>query len=209
MHSGLILLFWLSGVLLVQQLAGLPLAVCVTVSLALAWGLARERTLRLLRRIRFFLLAIVIFFAWFIPGEALWVSWPMFSPSREGGMLSLQHAGRLIAIVCWVAVLLHCLSVERLISGLYAVCRPFVVLGLSAERLAVRLLLTLRYVEGGTVRQYPVSGWKAWLTDETDDVVPGETCERIVLHRERLGFWDYIAVLGAAGLLVWVKGWWW
>jgi energy-coupling factor transporter transmembrane protein EcfT len=194
MHSGLILLFWLGGVLLLQMLPPVALLSTVGACLALALLLARRRCLRLLRRVRFLLLAIVILFAWFTPGEALLGGWPQLSPSREGALLALQHAARLVGVVAGVALLLEGLPSERLVGGMYALCRPLVLFRVSPERLALRLLLVLRYVESAeadTPRH-----WRQWLAD---DYAPVEE-EVVHLMRERPAALDW--VLGGALMLL-------
>ena len=209
MHSGLILFFWLAGIVLLQQLSGVPLAGMALISLLLAGWVARSRIVRLLRRIRFFLLAIFVFFAWFTPGEALLVSLPAVSPTREGLQLSLSHAGRLIVTVCWVAILLQAMSLERLVSGVYALCRPLAVFGFSAERLAVRLVLTLRYIEHdtdsrrmGRYKDFRQSGWKAWFVDLETENDRVEKAASIQVYRERFSRWDKGMMAGGVLLIV-------
>lgn len=200
MHSGLLLSGWLVIVVGLQVLPASALGACVALSLVLALLAARARAVRLLRRVRVLLGAIVLLFAWFTPGEAVLLDWPVLSPTREGLVQALEHGGRLIAVVCWVALLLERLPTERLVSGLYALVRPCRMLGLSAERIALRLLLVLRYVDAGTAT---AGGWKAWLVaaDEGNDA--GDEGP-VRLYRERFGVteWVVVAVLAVS------MGWW-
>jgi energy-coupling factor transporter transmembrane protein EcfT len=197
MHSGLILLFWLGGVMLLQTLPAVALLPAVSACLAVALLLARRRCLRLLRRVRFLLLAIVVLFAWFTPGEALLAGWPQLSPSREGAFLALQHAARLVGVIAGVALLLEVLPRERLVGGMYALCRPLALLRVSPERLALRLLLVLRYVESAdadTPRH-----WRHWLAD---DHAPVEV-EVVHLVRERPGALDWALGGALMSLILW------
>ena len=97
-----------------------------------------------------------------------------------------------------VALLLEYLPADRLISGLYALCRPLGVFGLSAERVAVRMLVVLRYVDAPQA-----GGWREWLSLADDDAEAG------VLHlqRERLGRLDALVLAALAiavcGYLLW------
>ncbi|MDR0634023.1 MAG: energy-coupling factor transporter transmembrane protein EcfT [Azoarcus sp.] len=198
MNAGLILILWMMAVLLVQAAGGWHLAIWVALSLTAALAFARARCIRLLARVRALLLVILALFAWFTPGEAIFMDWPRLSPSREGLALALVHGGRLLAVVCWVAILLARMPPDRLVSGLYALARPCGALGVSAERLALRLLLVLRYVDAarGSGRD-----WRHWLSApvaEGDD-----TTVRLV--RERLGVMDAALLVLAATLLA---GWW-
>lgn len=199
MHSGLILILWLAAVASIQLLAPAVLAVVVVASLLAAMLWARARTLRLLRRVRVLLLAIAVLFAWFTPGEALFLDWPRLGPTREGALLAILHAGRLIAVVCAVGLLLERLPLQRLVGGLHALSRPLRVIGVSPERLALRLLLVLRYVEASPHGSGKVN-WRDWLVDEVDPPA-GEV---VLLHRESLGVADGLIGAGVfAGLLWW------
>lgn len=195
MHSGLILLLWMAAVASVQLASGYLLAALVGVSLCLVLMLARKRGFRLIRRVRILLLAITVLFAWFTPGEALIEVLPGLSPTREGVLLALAHGGRLIVVVCCVALLLEMLSPDRLVSGLHALCRPGALLGLSAQRVALRLLLVLRYVDDARGGRHE---WKHWL------LAPDDAVDAVHLVRERLGLLDVVIL---ASILVGV-GWW-
>ncbi len=194
MHSGFLLLLWFAGVASVQFLAPAALASADMACLLLALGFARTRVLRLLRRVRVLMLAILILFGWFTPGDALLAEWPQWSPSQEGLMLALLHAGRLLVVVSAVALLLERLPPERLVGGLYSLSRPFSVIGLRAGEVALRLLLVLRFVEASPRSDGPMH-WKDWLRDDDGSI----DLPPIELVRERLGAVD---ALVAAGLLV-------
>lgn len=138
----------------------------------------------------------------FTPGEAFFHDWPRLGPTREGLGLAVLHAARLIAVVCAVAVLLERLSLQRLVSGLHALSRPLRLIGVSPERLALRLLLVLRYVEASP-RGHGRPQWRDWLTAGSDEEEGGAE-EAVVLDRERLGVLDASVALGVfSGLLWW------
>ncbi|MDR3213418.1 MAG: energy-coupling factor transporter transmembrane protein EcfT [Azoarcus sp.] len=196
MNAGLILFLWMMAALLVQATEGWRLAALVVASLVAAFVCARAQCFRLLARVRVLLLAILVLFAWFTPGEAVFMDWPRLSPSREGLLLAFAHGGRLLAVVCWVAILLARMPPDRLVSGLYALARPCAALGLSAERIALRLLLVLRYVdaESGNGRD-----WRHWLL-----LPAGDGVETVRLVRERPGFADVVVLtLTVVALAVW------
>lgn len=193
MHAGFLILCWVLGVGALQFLTPGTLALVVGGPLAVALWCARTRTLRLLRRVRVLMIAIVVLFAGFTPGEAVFADWPAVSPSREGLLQALEHAGRLLAVVCCVAVLLERLPSDRLIGGLYALSRPLGVFGLPAERMAVRMLLVLRYVDA------PQShAWRDLLHDT------GETGHEVLhLQRERIGMLEWIVLGAGFATLAW------
>ncbi|WP_246265506.1 energy-coupling factor transporter transmembrane protein EcfT [Aromatoleum diolicum] len=197
----MLILLWMTGVAVVQFLSPLWLFATLVGCAFGAWWFAPLRSLRLLRRVRFLVLAILVLFAGFTPGDALWTAFQSVSPSREGVMLAAEHAGRLLAVVLCVALLLERLSVNRLVSGLYALLQPFERFGLPTERLAVRLMLVLRYVE--TV---PRGGWQGWLDDDID--LDGDFAEPVVIGRECLAGREIaLLVLLAAGGMMWLGVW--
>ena len=202
MHSGLVLLLWLAAVAAVQLLPPPALGGALAACALAAAVLARARTWRLVRRIRVLLLAIAVLFAWFTPGEAAFLDWPRLGPTREGLALAALHAARLLAVVCAVGILLERLPLARLVGGLYALSRPLRGVGVAPERLALRLLLVLRYVEASPRGRGPVD-WRHWLADEPATGAAVEMAP-VVLARERLGLGEGLFA-GAlfAGLLWW------
>lgn len=198
MHSGLLLLSWLAAVALVQFVPAGALAGLALACLAIAALLAGARLKRLLRRTRFLLLAIFILFAWFTPGEAIFAGWPQASPTREGMVLAAEHLARLVAVVCSVAVLLERLPVDRLVGGLHALCRPLAWIGLPVERVALRLMLVLRYVESsaGDGR----GDWRAWLLGDGDM----QDCAAVRLTVEPIRLRELVfAAAALCGALLW------
>lgn len=192
MHSGLLILVWVVAVVVLQALSGGALASAVVACALAAAFVAPARSRRLLKRVRFLVIAIAVFFIGFTPGEALLIDWPGISPSREGLVFAAEHAGRLLGVVFCVAILLERLSVSRLVTGLYALLRPFEFVGLPARGLAVRLLLVMHYVESASPR-----GWREWLEDD-DDV----ELQAIRLGRDRFGMREAGVVLAGIAALV-------
>ncbi|MDY0072230.1 MAG: CbiQ family ECF transporter T component [Thauera sp.] len=160
----MLLLCWLVAVLLAQSLPAPWLQWAALLLLSAALVLAPQRCRQLLRRIRILALMIVILFAWFTPGEALWVKWIALAPSHEGLQLALLHLSRLLLAVTSLVLLLEYLPTVRLLSGLHALSRPFVVFGLSPERFALRLMLVLQLVDATTAAGKR-GDWRYWLDD--------------------------------------------
>lgn len=164
MHGGLLIFLWLGAVALLQRLPPQWLGWLILLLGLASLITARERALRLLRRIRVLLLAIVVLFAWFTPGTLVIVDFPALSPTVEGMTLAFEHAGRVVAVVLCVALLMQFLPSERLVGALYALLRPFERMGLPAGRIAVRMLLVLEFVEGRST-----GSWKKWLTPAKEE----------------------------------------
>ncbi|MDY0011659.1 MAG: CbiQ family ECF transporter T component [Rhodocyclaceae bacterium] len=192
-HPGATLLAWLAVVVRIQSLDGGWLAAVVgAVTLGAAAACFGELS-RLVRRIRYLLLIILILFAWLTPGDALFAAFSFWSPTREGLRLAFEHGLRLVGVVALVALLLGRGGRDFVVSGLYALLGPLDRLGVARERLAVRLLLVLRYVE-----EAPAAGsWRDWL-------VPTAIEEGLVLHVRccPLGLQDAVLLLVGAAILV-------
>lgn len=159
----------LVGLLLVgsQQLSGIPLAAACLAAVAAAVAGARRRLLRMLRRSRFLMLAIVVMFAWFTPGQRLFAEPGWLSPTFEGLLLAAIHGGRLLIALALVTLLLERLPAAELLQGLSTLARPLSVIGWDADRLAVRLSLVMQMVTESSGRD-----WRRWLDDEEDWATP-------------------------------------
>ncbi|WP_286164180.1 CbiQ family ECF transporter T component [Azoarcus sp. DN11] len=177
---------WMAFVVVLQFLSPKALMFAVFACAFAAWRLSPSRSMRLLRRVRFLILAILVLFAGFTPGEALLPAFPEISPSREGVMMAAEHVGRLVGVVLCVAMLMDALPVRRLVGGLHALLRPFGWVGLPSERLAVRLVLVLRYVESAAP-----GDWRNWLED---DHAGGSSAEVIAFTRETFAWSDLVAM---------------
>ena len=114
---------------------------------------AGRRWLKLMRRARWLLLSLALLFALATPGEAL----PGFFSvaTVEGLSLAAEHLLRLSLLLALLALLLERFAIPELIAGLYQLLAP---LGQRRDRLALRLLLVLEYVEQGVGR------WQDWFT---------------------------------------------
>lgn len=102
--------------------------------------------LRMLRRVRWLLLAILILYGWFTPGIALVPALGHFSPTLAGVQQGLLRVAALLAIVAAVYLLLATTPRGELIAGLLWYGRPLRRLGVDDTRFAVRLVLALEAV---------------------------------------------------------------
>lgn len=169
MHPSLRVLTLLIFALAVYGMQSLLLSVVLLVMLAtmfavdlnnknrLAAGVCRFPALgewmKLLRRVRYILLFLLLVYACNTPGEYV-ASWHFpITPTYEGIVSGLEQVLRLAAILAGLALLLAMTSRDQLIAGLYWLARPLRFAGIDAERFAVRLWLTLYYVEHGMRNQ--------------------------------------------------------
>ena len=191
----------LTWCLLVAAMQILPFGILLAPAglvLLCAFVISRHKFIQLLRRTRWVMLSLLLIYAYSTPGQALSEALGMFSPSREGladGMLQLT---RLLAALAGLAILLDRLHRQQLIAGLYTLFAPLQWLGLSRERLAVRLALTLHYAEVAMLRS--TGGWQDTLNSLFEP--HGETTRHMELPLYRFGIGD-VLLLGFALLLLW------
>ena len=93
--------------------------------------------MRLVWRVRWLMVALVLVFAWGVPGEPLGGSGRL-SPTWEGLQLAALHLGRLILTLLLVGALLANLSREALSSALFAFVLPLRRVGVADWRLLLR-----------------------------------------------------------------------
>jgi len=104
--------------------------------------------LKMLRRMRWFLLSILFVYAWLTPGVPVFEGafGPAWLPTVEGLQQGGQRLLALILIIAAVHWLLLVTSREQLVAALYWLAAPLQLLGLARERFAVRLALVLTRV---------------------------------------------------------------
>jgi len=130
------------------DLSELFIALLILLLLALMCnGLSWSTTFRFLKRLRWLFLSILLLYAWFTPGQALFnTQQERFMPTYEGLQAGLLQVSSLIMIITALVILISDLSRDRLLAAIYWLSRPVWLLGISRERLVVRLVLAMTYV---------------------------------------------------------------
>jgi len=124
-------------------------AACLVLML-LALFVAGSHVSLLVHRSRWLLLTLLIMFGWLTPGTPL----PgLPGASQEGLLLAAENLSRLLVAISIVALILRALPAADLVAGLRALLLPLALFGVSRDRIAVRLALTLEEVEA--VRREP------------------------------------------------------
>jgi energy-coupling factor transporter transmembrane protein EcfT len=162
-------------------------------------ALARPPLLRpMLRRARWLLLSLVAVYALATPGATL----ALGGLSAEGLALGLLQAGRLVAMIGALALLLAATPTTELLSGLWVLLRPLAPLGVDAQRVALRLALTLEYAQQAAPRR--PGDWSAALAAALEpDAGPGTP---VRLARIPFTWRDGAAVAAGMGLLALLPG---
>ncbi len=194
-------MIWVLLALLAQRLQPFALLVFTAIVSATALRLCAAQLLRLLRRTRWILFSLLLIYAYTTPGAAIWPPFGAASPTHEGLLDGMLQLGRLLSVLSGLAILLELLPQNQLISGLYTLAFPLRWFGLSRERIAVRLALTLEYAEaamGDTARD--------WRTTIRASLQPTEAgAVHIELTVQSFGWFD--ALLLVVGLAVLIGVW--
>jgi len=195
------IIIWVLLALLAQRLAPFALSILTVTLAVLALGLSAEQLLRLLRRTRWILFSLLLIYAFTTPGAALWPKLGVFSPTYEGLQDGVLQLGRLLCVLSGLAILLVLLSRNLLISGLYTLAYPLRWLGLSRERIAVRLALTLEYAE--SAMSDTARDWRATINAAMQPSAAGGS--HIELKLQAFGLIDVFLL--AASLAVLIGAW--
>ncbi len=197
-HPAAQILTWCLLVAAMQVLAPGALLVAAGLVLLGAFAVSRHKFVQLVRRTRWIMLSLLLIYAWSTPGQALPESLGVFGPTREGLIDGALQLTRLLAALAALAILLDRLHRQHLIAGLYTLFTPLRLIGLSRERLAVRLALTLHYAEVAMLRSK--GGWQETLNSLLEP--HGEADRHMELPLHRFGIGDAL-LLCFALLLLW------
>ena len=204
LHPAVQIYIWICLTLAAQMLHGYALTLLAAILIVLAFRICAVRFLLLLRRTRWILFSVFLIYSYASPGDALWPQLGAFSPVTAGVVDGLLQLSRLLTVLAGLSILLTLLSQSQLITGIYTLFRPLGIFGLSRERVAVRLALTLRYAE--SAMQDTASNWRGSIEDllAPMPVVPGF----IELHVAPFSTrdWLLIAAVSVALMGIWLPG---
>lgn len=200
-HPTVQILLWGMLVLLAQRCQPIWVLVLAVSCSTVALRCDASRFMVLLRRTRWVAFSLLLIYAWATPGKAILGGLGVLSPTWEGLLDGVTQLARLLCALAGLAVLLSTLSRGQLIGGLYTLAAPLCLLGLSRERFAVRLALTLEYAE--TAMQETARDWRATIAGAM--VGGGSAVTSIELQHQRYGWLDGILLL--AGVLILAGVW--
>lgn len=192
LHPATRLVAWAALVVLAQLARGPLLWGLGLVVLMAVFLFARHRAGRLVKRVRILLLVLWVLFALFTPGELVVPLLGSAGPTQEGLAAAAMHCVQLLVVVLLVAILLESTQDQELVAGLMVLARPLAMLGLPVERLAVRVLLVLRYVENP-----PAGGWRALLVHDHG----ANAMESLRVRTVPLRWWDGVVAGGMVVLI--------
>lgn len=160
-----------------RQLPWLVLAASLLLFKQPVW----QRLLRLVWKAKWLWIAIMLLYAITVPGVFVWPG--MRNVTYEGLEAGGLRVVRLLALLAALARLLEEFGPQQLAGGLYQLARPLDVLGFDRRALAVRLALTIEFVDG----QSKSSNWLDTLKSTAE--VPKDP-EEIRFSIPSLGFVD-------------------
>jgi len=154
----------------------LLITLCILAAVYILASLSLKQCWSLVQRMRWFFLSILIIYFWFTPGRAfspelantLWI------PSVDGVEQGLIRVACLVLIIATVSALLQSTCKEQLFSAIYSLISWTRHLGLSPERFAVRVTLTL---EALTATQSIISTTREQLAPSGQESAPQEHME--------------------------------
>ena len=178
-HPAARILLWCGWAVAVERAALSPLYIlAAATATAFLFAPVRHQSVRLLRRTRWLMVVLLLTYAYALPGPLLWPELGAASPSIDGLRRGALRAARLTLLLVGLAVLLAYTPRARLIYGLYFLTRPLTWFGFDRRAFAVRIGLTLDYVEHAPKPTRWLDRLRMPLSDEGGPVVYNLEAER-------------------------------
>ncbi|MDZ7655459.1 MAG: hypothetical protein U0997_05905 [Sulfurimicrobium sp.] len=201
-HPATKILLWLGFAIAMQGMGVMPLTLLSVVGVMVLLAGRSPGALLMVRRARWLLLSLLVIYAFATPGDALIPQLGSYAPSIQGVRGGAMQAWRLVLLLLALGWLLRSCPRNSLLSGLYILMKPFAGVGIDADRIAVRLWLTLQYAE-----QQPRRNAHGWWNELrlTLDPAPDAATE-IILEMPAFTWRDAVILVFATfffGLLLW------
>lgn len=159
---------------------------------------------RLLKRLKWFFIILLLIYMFTTPGEYI-LAWPFtFQPTYEGVWMGFAQVLRIALIIAMLSIIYQQNTKKALVSGLYACMQPLSYIGVDVDRFAVRLWLTLNYVDA------PGNHMKITTIDHLFDAVHQTLTEddqqqtMVTIEQQEYRLSDYFMVAIVGLLLVYV-----
>jgi uncharacterized membrane protein YqjE len=137
------------------------------------------------------LLSIAVMFALATPGQRLSGTIGDLGVTVDGLLMACEHILRLLLLLASLALLHERLGTPGMMAGLHWLLRPLAGWQALRERIVVRLMLVLDYVESA-----PAGDWRHWLSA---DVAGPSRLELAVMPMRRRD-WAVLGLLMVVGL---------
>jgi hypothetical protein len=195
-HPATLLLAW-AGFALAMPLLPLALSLLLTVpAFVAAIRFARERTLALLRRARWLFLSIALLFAFATPGLTVPGLLGQIGLTQDGVLLATEHLARLLLLLVTLALLHEHLGTAGFVTGLHWLLGPLFHWQGLREKIVVRLMLVVEFVEGGNIK----GSWRDWL----DSADTGPQSLTLAIRQPHWPDWlMLLLIVVGIGMLAW------
>lgn len=195
----------------VYQLSPIQMALLALCLLAAMLLHSVKQWFPMLKRMRWLFISMFLIYAFNTPGEFVrdwplngWVDW---SPTYEGLQAGSLQLVRLMMMLAGVALMMATTPIPSMIEGFYVLLKPLQYIGMSPERFAARLCLTLHYIELNNLHRDRQSAshlnWQQFLNMDLDKIDTSSNLKVITLENHRLSYLDYLAMFVMCALLIW------
>lgn len=198
LHPAAQIVIWICLAVLLQGLQDAALIALAAALLAVAMLIGASRFFALLRRMRWVLISLLLIYGYVTPGLPCWVQLGVFSPSCEGLMSGGLQLIRLLTMLAGLAILFARLSTTQMMSGIYTLTYSLRYLGVSPERVTVRIALTLGYAE--EAMHNTASNWRAGINTMIYPQPSESGSIELQLSTFTLG--DWLAIIAASALVL-------
>lgn len=198
-HPAATLLSWVMLVAALQFLSVQGLSWAALALLPFPLIFARQRAFVLLRRTRWLLLSIAVMFVLATPGERLSGVAGDLGITYDGLLLAAEHLLRLTLLLATLALLHERIGTSGMMSGIHWLLAPLAGWKALREKIVVRLMLVLDYVE-----DTPPTNWRTWLSIDGPATDQRSAHVELVVAAARAADW---AVMGLLAVLALAFGW--
>lgn len=171
LHPAVSILCWLIYALAVEWASEFPLALILSLTV-MVYGIQHDALpafFRLIKRSRWLLFSLALLYAWTVNGAWIWPQLGSFSPTLEGLVMGGERIIRLVLLLAALALLLHKLSSDDLVYGLYLLTGPFAVFGFDRRAFAVRLALAMEWARlRDTARKWRMADGLNFAMNQTE-----------------------------------------
>lgn len=195
LHPATLLLCWVVLAVFLQSLSINGLALAALVLIPPSIFLARRRAVSLVRRSRWLLISIAVLFILATPGQRLPGVAGEVGITHDGLAMAGEHLLRLVLLLATLALLHERLRTVGMMAGLHWMLAPLSGRQALRERIVVRLMLVLEFVESS-----PTEKWRDWLKGESAGPASLE------LTLEPVGRLDW-TLFGMLAILSFIHGW--
>lgn len=199
LHPATAIVLWLFFVLWLEFVPPAMLGLAALALLPGLRGAALTQFLRYLRRTRWLLISLLVIYAYTLPGENVSSLLGNFSPSVPGMEHGALRLARMMLLLAALSVLMLHIPRNGLLLGIYRILSPLHWVGVDAQRIAVRLWLTLHYAEAalGNTRTANLKQHLNWL--QLNGILPAPAPSHIELPDQTMGWTDSLCLLLALG----------